>query len=349
MSATKKQKVAEGVKVVMFGGGGFLASLVSKALVDSPKINVSPTTELPVKKIVLFDVAEPKFLHESVAKSDMVSVQTGDITDKKTVEDALAPGDCSRVTVFHFAGLLSGQGEIDFEKCISVNLMGTLNILDRLREVGDKLGSPQIIVFTSTNAVFAPTDTISDATPVLPFTTYGVTKASCDLFMCDYTRKGFLDARIARLPSIIGRPIANNAASNVFSAIFRDTLQGKDFEVPVPLETRHPVSSPANLTNCLLFLAGKLDTAKAGHNRVVILPARSFTLQEMWDTAQEVGKELGLTMGKVTVKLDETVKRVVDTWPPNVDHSRALELGLPNSMDLKDIITGFAKEHVVKK
>jgi hypothetical protein len=42
------------------------------------------------------------------------------------------------------------------------------------------------------------------------------------------------------------------------------------------------------VTNCdgLLFLAGVVDGSALGHNRVVQLPAKSYTLSQIWAAAQ---------------------------------------------------------------
>ena len=56
----------------------------------------------------------------------------------------------------------------------------------------------------------------------------------CELLVNDYTRKGFVDGRTARLPTVIVRPGAPNlAASGFASGVFREPLAGRDYVVPV--------------------------------------------------------------------------------------------------------------------
>src|SRR2546422_473041 len=79
------------------------------------------------------------------------------------------------------------------------------------------LGSPPKLVFASTLATFggsAMPETVTDTTKLTPQTTYGTTKAICELLVNDYTRKGFVDGRTARLPTVIIRPGAANAAAS---------------------------------------------------------------------------------------------------------------------------------------
>ena len=94
---------------------------------------------------------------------------------------------------------------------------------------------PVRLTTTSSLAVFGPAsgDPVHDGSLVQPATTYGMTKAMLELMINDYSRKGFLDGRAARLPTVIIRPGAPNAAaSSAASAIFREPLAGTDYRLP---------------------------------------------------------------------------------------------------------------------
>ena len=64
---------------------------------------------------------------------------------------------------------------------------------------------------------------VGDATRATPKTTYGATKACGELLLADYSRKGFLDGRGARLPSVIICAVPNRSAGRPrkFSPKFR--------------------------------------------------------------------------------------------------------------------------------
>ena len=47
---------------------------------------------------------------------------------------------------------------------------------------------------------------VSDMAKQTPQTTYGITKAICELLINDHTRKGHFDGRSTRLPTVIIRP-----------------------------------------------------------------------------------------------------------------------------------------------
>lgn len=61
-----------------------------------------------------------------------------------------------------------------------------------------------------------------------PQSSYGTQKAVADLLMSDYARKGFVDGRSIRLPTIVVRPGKPNlAASSFASGIIREPLHGE--------------------------------------------------------------------------------------------------------------------------
>ena len=81
------------------------------------------------------------------------------------------------------------------------------------------------MVFTSSVAVYggALPPVVTDDTPLNPRSSYGTQKAIGELLLADYTRKGFVDGRILRLPTISVRPGApNKAASSFASGLIRD-------------------------------------------------------------------------------------------------------------------------------
>eukprot|EP01006_Ploeotia_vitrea_P055376 TRINITY_DN67991_c5_g3_i1.p1 TRINITY_DN67991_c5_g3~~TRINITY_DN67991_c5_g3_i1.p1 ORF type:complete len:355 (-),score=19.73 TRINITY_DN67991_c5_g3_i1:698-1735(-) len=340
------------MKVVIFGGGGFIGSLIVKKMLSLKEngtctMAFAPNQKTMVTKIVLFDVHERSaFLTKKELEDDLVSFHTGDIADPTAVATALNPDGFDRVTIFHLASILSGQGEQDFELCMKVNLHGTLNVLNQAKLIKENLSAAPIIVFTSTVAIFDSVETITEESTVLPLSTYGATKGACELLVCDYTRKGYVDGRVPRLPTITGRPEVSPALSYAFSGVFNETLRGKDYTLPLPLSTIHPVSSPHNVCECLMFIAGEIDVEKMGHNRRVCLPAKSYTLQQMWDVAQQVAQEEKITIGKISVAEDPTVMKVVTGWPKYIEYKRATELGFPDGIELVALVRQFVQDYL---
>jgi len=304
-----------------------------------------------IEEIILYDAFVPKnapYLIELTSDS-RVKIVEGDISDKTNVESVITLGDFTHLSVFHLASILSGPGEKNFDLCMRVNMDGTRNILEALRAIFVKTGVPQKIVFTSTNAVFGPTDVITDDTPLLPQTTYGTTKIVCEKLINDYTRKGFIVGAGVRLPSVLIRPEPNTAASNCFNAVMREPLKGIDYKCSVPLTTRHPITSKKNVINCLIKVH-EIDNRLLGIDKILLVPAKSYTLIEMYEAAKKLAKKNGIVkFGSLSEEIKEEDYQIVKFWPPEVNYARAKSLDFPEEIDIEDIIQEFIDEFILIK
>ena len=94
-------------------------------------------------------------------------------------------------------------------------------------------------------------------------------KAVGELLIGDWTRRGFVDGRVLRLPTISVRPGRPNAAASSFaSGIIREPLHGEDAVCPVAADTRLWLMSPSTAIECLI--AGhELPADALGSNRIV--------------------------------------------------------------------------------
>eukprot|EP00051_Salpingoeca_urceolata_P028740 m.487982 g.487982 ORF g.487982 m.487982 type:complete len:344 (-) comp25442_c0_seq1:68-1099(-) len=341
------------VKLVVLGAGGLVGARLTLLAIKNEKLHVGPTEELPLAKIALFDQRDNM---PAEAKADpRTEVVLGDLTDKETIEKLVAPEGCSHVIVIHLAALLSGYAEENFDLGMKVNLHGTLNVMENVRALKDKLGKPQTYVYVSTDYVtcfneFNKTHPCNEESFRLSPVSYGCQKACCELLISDYTRKGFIDGRVGRLSAVIGRPGWSNSISYPYTGIFTQPLEGKDYDVPLPMDVPYPCSSLNNNVAGLLYLATKVDGEAIGHNRVVQLPAKSFTLAQIWEATQAVAKAESVTLGNVKQVAPEggttTVKEI--NVCPFVDCGKAERLGLPMSVDLKDIITDYVNTYIKK-
>ncbi len=347
---------AGGVKVVIIGAGGLVGTRLIENLVARQTFHVSPTEELPLTCIALFDMNELK-LPEAVKQDARVEVMAGDMTDRPTLDKLLAPNGCARVTCIQLAALLSGYAEQNFDLGMAVNLQGSLGIMEAMRQVSATLGAPQRYVFTSTDYVAAYNET-NRAEPVteesfrLSPVSYGVQKACVELLLCDYSRKGFIDGRVGRLSAVLGRPRWSNSISWAYTDIFTQPLEGKDFECPpaLPMDRPYPCSCIRNNVEGLLYLAGRVPAEALGHNRVVQIPARSYTLAAIWEACQQVAAEEGVTnLGKlVDGQLKEGAAVQELNVCPAVDCSKAVALGLPNEVSIHEIIRDYIRSHLRK-
>jgi nucleoside-diphosphate-sugar epimerase len=257
----------------------------------------------------------------------------GDIADRALVTALLEPGD----TVFHLAGIRGAEGEKNFELALSINLDGSRSLLDACRSVGGIR-----LVFASTLAVFggaAMPDVVDDATRPNPQTTYGTTKAAVELLVNDYGRRGFVDARAGRLATVLVRPDAPaHAASGFASAVIREALAGRDYVLPVPLETRLPVIGVRTAVECLARLA-ELPAEALGDDRVINLPSLSISVGELVEAVRAAGATV--TIG---VERDPWVEKLVGTWPRAARSARALALRLPQDGSLDSIVRSYVED-----
>src|SRR5205085_6593500 len=170
--------------------------------------------------LVLFDNVRPAF---PLPEDNRLRVMTGDIADAQAVRHVISAGTHS---VFHLAAVVSGQAEADTDLGYRVNLDGTRAVLDACRA----LGTAPRLVFASSLAVYggALPPAVGDDTALTPQSSYGTQKAIGELLVNDYSRKGFIDGRAVRLPTVVVRPgLPNRAASTFASSMIREPLTGK--------------------------------------------------------------------------------------------------------------------------
>lgn len=326
------------MKVVITGGAGFIGHRLARRLLDLGRLTGPAGTPEAIDEIVLFDVAPPAAPLGDLA--GQIRVVVGDITHRDTVFSLVDRDDMS---VFHLASVVSGGGEQDFDLALRVNLTGGLNVLDACRA---RVSLPRL-VFASSLAVFggaALPAVVGDTTKQTPRTTYGMTKAIGELLVNDYTRKGFLDGRSARLPTIVIRPGKPNlAASSFASGVFREPLNGAQCTLPVRLETRMPVLGYRSVIEGLVRLH-EADGAVLGDDRAVNFPALSVTAQDMIDALRRVAG--GRTLGAISVAPNARIEAIVATWPPRTEFARATALGLPVEDSLDRIIEAYIEDYL---
>ena len=87
---------------------------------------------------------------------------------------------------------------------------------------------------------------LTDQTALTPQTSYGVQKTIGELLVNDMSRKGFIDGRALRLPTIVVRPgKPNKAASTFASSIIREPLGRPGSGLPGRGRCPHVVSLAA--------------------------------------------------------------------------------------------------------
>ena len=289
------------MKVLITGGTGFIGKQIANKILALGSLAFDGEQAQTVDKVILFDA----FAGEELPQDPRVEVIVGDITDKALVENITQDID----VVWHLAAVVSSAAEADFDLGMDVNLYGLLCLLEALRKQDSK---PRVI-FASGCAVFGGDlpEVVTDETVVTPKSSYGMQKAVGELLVSDYSRKGFIDGRVLRLPTIVVRPgKPNKAASTFFSSIIREPLNGETAICPVQADTPVFITSPRRCVESMIH-AATLSPAKLSDNRIIPLPGLTVTVQQMLDALENIeGKE---AVELVQWKEDKTIQRIVQS------------------------------------
>jgi len=320
--------------VLMTGAAGMIGRKLAARLAADGALNGHA-----IDKLTLIDVVTPQ---PPESFSGKVAASAADIADAGAARAAVAerPG-----VIFHLAGVVSGEAELDFEKGMRVNLDGSRALFEAVRQIGD--GYRPRLVFTSSIAVFgAPfPQSIGDEFHLTPLTSYGSQKAAVELLLADYTRRGFLDGVGIRLPSVVVRPgKPNKAASGFFSNIIREPLKGESAVLPVDDDVRHHHASPRAAVGFLLH-AATLDLTKLGARRALSMPGVSVTVAEQIEALRRAAGDKAVAL--IRREPDETIRRIVAGWPRQFEAKRAEALGFKAEQSFDDIIRAHVEdEHV---
>ncbi len=326
----------EPMKAVITGGAGFLGQRLAKQILELGTLHDSNGAERPVSKLLLSDVAEPSV---ALPDDDRLEFIKGDFGDP-TISSQLITPDTG--VVFHLAAVVSGGAEEDFELGMAVNLHATERLLESLRH----LETCPRLVFASSVAAYGGDlpEVIQDDTPLTPQTSYGCQKAITEFLINDYTRRGFLDGRALRLPTIVVRPgKPNKAASSFASSVVREPLQGATYACPVPPETGVWILSPKQVVESFLH-ASRLAPEAWGFHRAVALPGLTTTVQEMVDAMHAIGGQE--VIDRIHWEPDAVIQRIVNTWPVNFNPERARQLGFEADPNIRQIIDDFVSDEL---
>lgn len=316
------------MKLLITGAAGFVGARLARTLLARGTL-----AGRTLERVVLADQFAPP---ADLLADARVQARTGALLDQ-----AAGLGGEGFDGVFHLASAVSGECEADFELGLRSNLDSTRTLLDACRLAG----TVPRFVFSSSVAVFGPDPAVplpalvDDITLPTPQTSYGTQKLICEHLVADYTRKGFLDGRSARLMTVTVRPgRPNGAASSFFSGIIREPLAGQEAVCPVAPEVSHPVSSPARTVDALIAVFEASREAYGGRT-ALNLPALNVRVSEMLDALEQVAGPA--VRARVRFERDERIAGIVAGWPKAASGRRAAGLGLKADDSFADIVRQY--------
>ena len=320
------------MKLLITGGGGFLGARLARTLLQAGQL-----AGQPIASIVLTDIAPPP---PDLLADARVQAATGPLLNQiGALREHRFDG------VFHLASAVSGECEADFDLGMRSNLDSTRALLDALRAQAAAGGPVARMVFSSSVAVFGPDAgvpmpaLVADTTLPAPQTSYGTQKLVCEHLLADYTRKGFIDGRSARLMTVTVRPgKPNGAASSFFSGIIREPLAGVDAVCPVGPDVSHPVSSPARTVDGLIKVFEASREALGGR-LALNLPGLNVTVADMLAALEQVAGRA--VRERVRFERDERIETIVGGWARGATAERAARLGLAPHERFTDIIEQY--------
>ncbi|WP_432698167.1 NAD-dependent epimerase/dehydratase family protein [Marinobacterium sp. YM272] len=324
------------MKVLVTGGNGFVGRALVQRLLQDRSIE-----QLTVVDCTVDGLPDDSRLHKI----------SGSIIDTEVLAQAFA---CKPDVIYHLASIPGGAAEDNYELGLDVNLRATLAMLELARLQSQELSQNQpqeqgrcpVFLFSSSIAVYgAPMpDPVTDGSTMNPLLSYGAQKLAAEVLVKDYHRRGWIDARILRLPGIVARPPQPSGLRSAFmSDLFWKLAAGEAMVCPVSPDAVAWWMSVGCCVDNLIHAATNRDPA--WQKRC------DYTLPVLRLTVADVVKGLAERFGDnraalVEYKPDESLEKVFGRFP-ELDASAALSAGFQHDGDVQSLIGRALYQQVV--
>lgn len=271
---------------------------------------------------------------------------TGDILDARLLERLQSEFEID--AIFHLAAILSTRAEFSPRIAHDVNVQGTLNLLDLAVEQSRWHGREVRFLFPSSIAAYGLPDVLTkekagrvkESQWTFPTTMYGCNKLSCEQLGRYYAehyrqlavddRPKGVDFRAIRFPGLISAATLPSGGTSDFGPeMIHAAAKGEPYPCFVREDTRIPFMAMPDAVDALLALS---DAPKD------TLTSTVYNIGAFAPSAGEFADRVRAAFPDADITFDPDVRRqgIVDSWPTDVDDSRARsDWGLAPSYDLE--------------
>jgi nucleoside-diphosphate-sugar epimerase len=293
------------MNLLITGANGFIGRALSSRLVGAA--DSLPPGIGPAGRLTLLD------LNFEGADRPRIRRLSGSFGDPSLLARAF---DTPVDVVFHLASVPGSLAEANYDLGRQVNLDATLAVLEACRAQAIGSGRRPVFVFASSIAVLGsplPAQ-VDDLTPPQPKLTYGAHKLLGEILLTDFSRRGWLDARVVRLPGIVARPPQRTGQGSAFlSDIIRELAAGHSYACPVAADSTTWLMSVHRVVDNLLH-AAVLPAAACSATRVWTLPALRSSMDQLVQAIAEIyGREI---LERVNYSSDPALEANFGRYPP---------------------------------
>lgn len=310
------------MNILVTGANGFVGRHLVKRLLRAGSVGPG---HAPFSRLILVDIG-----HDATIDDPRVGFIDGSIADDDVLRRAFAE---PLAHVFHLASIPGGAAEKNYALGLDVNLRATLAMLELLRQQG----AATRFIFASTIAVYGSPlpAVVNDSTPMRPGLSYGAHKLVDEVLIQDYSRRGWIDGRILRLPGIVARPPEPSGLLSAFmSDIFWKLRDGEPFTCPVSADAvAWWMSAPCCVDN--LLHAARLDEEVVASRRDYTLPVLRLRITDIVDGLRRRFGEDRRSL--VSYAPDETLEQVFGRLPP-LEADAAQAIGYRHDGDIDTLI-----------
>ena len=260
----------------------------------------------------------------------------GDILDKHLLERLVSEYEIH--AIFHLAALLSTRSEFTPETAHEVNVTGTLNLLRLATEQARWHGQPVKFMFPSSIAAYGvetleekrKAGRVDESQCLDPTTMYGCNKLYCEhlgryfsrhyrqLAQGEEAAQGRrVDFRSIRFPGLISAfTVPSGGTSDYLPEMLHAAAQGHKYECFVRPDTRISFMAMPDAIDALLALMGAPKEKLTSH---------VYNINAFNPSAEEFAKLVTRAFPKAEITFAPDLRRqgIVDSWPKDVDDSRA--------------------------